>query len=141
MIAAFDFRILASVDAILNGLSLILIIAGLVAVKRGRVELHKKLMLAAVVVSALFLISYVIYHCNTEPVRFQRQDWLRPVYLTLLTSHIILAVVQVPLILRTVQLGLADRRAQHRKWAKVTTPIWLYVSFTGVVIYYMLYWL
>jgi putative membrane protein len=141
MIAAFDFRILASVDAALNGLCLMLIIAGLLAVKRGSIELHKKLMLAAVAVSALFLISYVIYHCTCEPVKFQHGGWFRVLYLTLLSSHIVLAVVQVPLILRTVQLGLADRRVQHRKWAKVTTPIWIYVSFTGVVIYYMLYWL
>ena len=139
MIAAFDFRVLADVDAILNGVAFVLICAGLVAVKRGDIELHKKLMLAAVGVSALFLASYLTYHLTCESVKFTHEGWVRPVYFTLLISHIVLAAVQVPLILRTVHLGLKDRRAQHKKWAKVTTPIWLYVSLTGVIIYWMLY--
>ena len=71
--------------------------------------------------------------------RFQGEGAIRPVYFTLLISHIVLAAVQVPLILRTVYLGLKDRREAHKRWAKVTTPIWLYVSITGVVIYFMLY--
>ncbi|MCK5944647.1 MAG: DUF420 domain-containing protein [Planctomycetes bacterium] len=137
--AGFDFRVLADVDAILNGVAFLLICAGLVAVKRGNVELHKKLMLAAVATSALFLISYLTYHATCESVRFEGEGLIRPVYFTLLISHIVLAAVQVPLILRTVYLGLKDRREAHRKWAKVTTPIWLYVSITGVVIYLMLY--
>jgi len=141
MLAQFDFRILADVDACLNALALVLICSGLIAVKRGHIELHKKLMLAAVLVSALFLVSYVTYHLNAESVKFTKQGWIRPVYFTLLISHIVLAVVQVPLILRTVWLGLKDRREQHVEWAKVTAPIWLYVSVTGVVVYVMLYWL
>lgn len=139
MLAEFDFRILATVDAVLNALAFALICAGLVAIKRGNVELHKKLMLGAVAMSALFLVCYVTYHLNAPPVKFTGEGWIRPVYFTLLISHVVLAAVQVPLILRTVYLGLKDRRAQHRKWAKVTTPIWLYVSLTGVVIYAMLY--
>jgi putative membrane protein len=139
MLAAFDFRILADVDAALNALAFVLICAGLVAIKRGNVELHKKLMLGAVGVSAVFLVCYLTYHLNAPPVKFTREGWIRPVYFTLLISHIVLAAVQVPLILRTVYLGLKDRRAQHKKWAKVTTPIWLYVSVTGVVVYFMLY--
>ena len=137
--AGFALRFLADVDAALNGLAFVLICAGLVAVKRGNVELHKKLMLAAVATSALFLACYLTYHATCEAVKFQGEGAARPVYFTLLISHIVLAVVQVPLILRTVYLGLKDRRAAHKKWAKVTTPIWLYVSMTGVVIYLMLY--
>ena len=139
MLAAFDFRVLADADAVLNGIAFVLICAGLVAIKRGNVELHKKLMLAAVAVSALFLISYLTYHATCESVKFTGEGWIRPVYFTLLISHIVLAAVQVPLILRTVWLGLKDRRAAHKRWAKVTTPIWLYVSLTGVIIYLMLY--
>ncbi|MCC7066489.1 MAG: DUF420 domain-containing protein [Planctomycetes bacterium] len=139
MLAEFDFRILASVDASLNGLAFILICSGLIAIKRGKVELHKKLMLSAVGVSALFLVCYLTYHLNVAPVKFVHGGWLAAVYWPLLISHIVLAAVQVPLILRTVYLGLKDRRAQHKKWAKVTTPIWLYVSITGVIVYLMLY--
>ncbi|HEX5052270.1 MAG TPA: DUF420 domain-containing protein [Planctomycetota bacterium] len=136
---AFDFRVLADVDASLNALAFVLICSGLVAIKRRNIELHKKLMLSAVAVSAVFLTCYLTYHLNAPPVKFAGEGWIRPVYFTLLISHIVLAVVQVPLILRTVYLGLKDRRAQHKKWAKVTTPIWLYVSVTGVVVYLMLY--
>jgi uncharacterized membrane protein YozB (DUF420 family) len=139
MLAAIDFRFLADVDATLNGIAFLLICAGLIAVKRGNVELHKKLMLAAVGVSALFLACYLTYHATCEPVKYRHDDWTRPVYYTLLLTHVVLAAVQVPLILRTVWLGLKDRREQHKKWAKVTTPIWLYVSLTGVIIYWLLY--
>jgi uncharacterized membrane protein YozB (DUF420 family) len=135
----FDFRILADIDAALNALAFVLICAGLVAIKRGKVELHKKLMLSAVGVSALFLACYVTYHLNAEPVKFTGEGWIRPVYFALLISHVVLAAVQVPLILRTVWLGLKDRREQHKRWARVTAPIWLYVSVTGVVVYLMLY--
>lgn len=139
MLAAFDFRILADIDAILNGIAFLLICAGLIAIKRGNVELHKKLMLSAVGCSVLFLACYLTYHLTCESVKFQGEGAIRTVYFVLLLTHIVLAAVQVPLILRTVYLGLKDRREAHKKWAKVTTPIWLYVSVTGVVIYLMLY--
>lgn len=139
MLAEFDFRVLAHVDASLNAIAFVLICAGLVAVKQGRVELHKKLMLSAVGVSAVFLACYLTYHATCEPVHYRYDDWTRPFYLALLISHVVLAVVQVPLILRTVWLGLKDRREAHRRWAKVTTPIWLYVSLTGVLVWVMLY--
>ncbi len=139
MLADFDFRILADVDATLNALAFVLICCGLVAIKRGNELLHKKLMLTAVGVSAVFLTCYLTYHIGGEPVHFKHEGWIRPCYFVLLISHIVLAIVQVPLILRTVYLGLKDRRVQHKKWAKVTTPIWLYVSVTGVVVYFMLY--
>ena len=139
MLAEFDFRILADVDATLNGIAFVLICSGLIAIKRGNIELHKKLMLSAVGVSALFLACYLTYQFKVASVKFGHDGWLAGVYYPLLISHIVLAVVQVPLILRTVYLGLKDRRAQHKKWAKVTTPIWLYVSITGVIVYLMLY--
>jgi putative membrane protein len=136
---AFDFTILADVDAVLNGCAFVSLCAALIAIKRGNVALHKRLIFVAVGFSAAFLACYLTYHCTCEPVRFRGEGWTRWVYYPLLISHIVLAVVQVPLILRTLFLGLKDRRAEHRKWAKVTTPIWLYVSLTGVIVYLLLY--
>jgi len=128
------------VNASLNAAAAVLIVAGLLAIKRGRVALHKKLMLAAFGVSAAFLACYLTYHAaKTEPVRFSGQGWIRGVYFVVLISHVVLAVVQLPLILMTIRLGLRDDRARHRRWARVTAPMWLYVSVTGVVVYLMLY--
>jgi len=136
---AFDFTILADVDAVLNGCAFVFLCAALVAIKRGNVALHKRLIFVAVGISAAFLACYLTYHCTCEPVKFRGEGWIVPVYYGLLISHIVLAVVQVPLILRTLWLGLQDRRVAHRQWAKVTTPIWLYVSLTGVIVYLLLY--
>jgi putative membrane protein len=138
-LATFDFRVLAHVDAVLNALAFVFVCAALVAIKRGNVTLHKRLMLTAVGISAAFLCCYLVYHWNAEPVRFTGTGWVLTGYRVLLVSHIVLAAVQVPLILRTLYLGLKDRREQHRRWARVTTPIWLYVSLTGVVVYLLLY--
>ena len=139
MLAAFDYRVLADVDAILNACAFVFLALALVAVKRGNIELHKKLIWVAVAFSAAFLACYVVYHLNAEPVKFVHEGWIRPVYFVLLISHVVLAAVQVPLILRTLYLGVKDRREQHRRWAKVTAPIWLYVSITGVIVYLLLY--
>ena len=139
MLADFDFRVLAHVDAILNALAFVFICGALIAIKRGNVQLHKRLILIAVAISAAFLCCYVVYHLNAPAVKFTKEGWIRWVYFPLLISHVVLAAVQVPLILRTLYLGLKDRREQHRKWAKVTAPIWLYVSITGVIVYVMLY--
>lgn len=134
------YQFFPHLNAALNATALVLIVAGLVAVKRGRLELHKRLMLSAFAVSALFLLSYLTYHVSKEaPVQFRHDGWLRVVYLVILLSHIVLAVVQVPLILVTIRLGLRDERERHRRWARVTAPVWLYVSVTGVVVYLMLY--
>lgn len=127
-------------NASLNAVAALLIASGLVAIKRGNVQLHKKLMLAAFAVSAAFLACYLTYHVSkSAPVPFRGEGWARTVYRVILFSHIVLAVVQLPLILMTIRLGLRDERARHRRWAKVTAPMWLYVSVTGVVVYLMLY--
>lgn len=139
MLAAFDFRVLAHVDASLNAVATVLIVAGIVAAKRGRIELHKKLMYAAASVSAAFLCCYLVYHANAEPVKFGHTGVLAAIYYPLLISHVVLAAVQVPLIVTTIVLGIRDRRQRHRRWAKVTWPIWLYVSVTGVLVYLLLY--
>lgn len=130
---------LPHVNATLNALATVLIVAGLIAIKVRREGLHVRLMLAAFAVSALFLASYVTYHLSGPPVKFQGEGTIRTVYFVILISHIVLAAVQVPLILNTIRLGLRNDRLRHRRWAKVTAPIWLYVSVTGVVVYWLLY--
>lgn len=139
VLAEFDFRILADVNASLNATALVLILAGLYAIKKGKEAVHKKLMLTATGVSALFLISYVTYHLNGEPVKFGHEGAIRYVYFFILFTHITLAAVVAPLVITTVILGLKDKREKHRKFAKVTAPIWIYVSTTGVIVYVMLY--
>lgn len=139
MLAANDFSFLADVNASLNGVATILIIAGLVAIKRKNEALHKALMLSAAAVSALFLASYLTYHLTSDPVKFQGEGALRTIYFAVLISHVVLAAAVPILVAGTIIHGLKDNRAKHRKWAKITAPIWLYVSVTGVVVYYMLY--
>ncbi len=130
---------LPTVNATLNTISAILLTIGYVLIRQRRVEAHKRCMLAAFAVSVLFLISYVIYHANAGSTPFTRQGWIRPVYFTILISHIILAFVIVPLAIRTLYLAWRERFEKHRRIAKITLPIWLYVSVTGVLIYLMLY--
>jgi len=140
MIAENELGFLADVNASLNATALVLIVAGLIAIKRGNEAVHKKLMLSAAAVSALFLVSYVTYHLTCDSVPFGREGTtIRVVYLFVLISHVILAAVTPVLVIVTIVLGLKDRREKHRKWARVTAPIWLYVSITGVIVYYMLY--
>lgn len=130
---------LPTVNATLNTISAILLTIGYVLIRQRRIEAHKRCMLAAFAVSVLFLISYVIYHANAGSTPFTRQGWIRPVYFTILISHIILAFVIVPLAIRTLYLAWRERFEQHRRIAKITLPVWLYVSITGVLIYIMLY--
>lgn len=134
-----DFRFLADVNASLNATAFVLTVAGLVAIKRGRESSHKRLMLAAAVVSALFLASYLTYHATCEPVTFKGEGAIRYAYFGILISHVILAAALAPLLVTTVILGIRDRREKHRRFARVTAPIWIYVSITGVVVYLMLY--
>ena len=96
-------------------------------------------MLSALTVSALFLISYLVYHYQVGSVRFAQEGWIRSVYLSILFSHIVLAIVIVPMVLRTVYLAIKERFDKHMSIARWTFPIWMYVSVTGVVVYLMLY--
>ncbi len=129
---------LPAVNATLNGISAVLLVAGLVAVKRGRLQLHLRLMFAALGSSALFLISYIVYHNFQGDTKFAGTGPMRPVYFFVLVTHIVLSGVAVPLILTSFYLALAGRLAAHRRVSKVTFPIWLYVSVTGVMIFAML---
>lgn len=130
---------LPALNATLNGLSFILLVTGITLIKRGRREAHRLAMLAALTSSALFLISYVIYHLNVLSKPFEGQGPIRYVYFTILISHIILAVTIVPLVIVTTVRALKANFVRHRAIAKITYPLWMYVSVTGVVIYLMLY--
>jgi uncharacterized membrane protein YozB (DUF420 family) len=140
-----DVSVLPAIDASLNGLSALLLVAGFVAVRSRRIELHKKFMLAAVISSAVFLACYLTYHVHRTyvsglgPTRFGGQGAARSVYFTILLSHTVLAVAVLPLVLVTVWRALRGRFDRHRRVARWTLPIWLYVSVTGVVVYFMLY--
>jgi putative membrane protein len=130
---------LATTDAVLNGIATVLLVSGFLLIKSGREQAHKWAMLAALGVSTAFLICYLTYHLTSEPVRFGGSGAIRPVYFSILISHVALAVTVPVLAIWTAVLGLRDRRAAHRKLAWWTFPIWLYVSITGVIVYLMLY--
>jgi uncharacterized membrane protein YozB (DUF420 family) len=132
-------RDLPALNAVLNGTSGLLILAGWMLIRRGHRLAHQRVMLAAVACSALFLVSYLTYHFHVGSVRFQGQGPIRTVYFAILISHTILAAAIVPLVLITVSHGLRERFDRHRRIARVTLPLWAYVSVTGVVIYWMLY--
>lgn len=134
-----DYSIFPAINATLNGSSAVLLVSARTMIKRGRIAVHRALMLAAVGTSTLFLISYLYYHAHVGNVHFQGQGWSRPVYFSILISHTILATVIVPLVIITLSRGLRQRFDRHRAIARWTYPLWLYVSVTGVVIYLMLY--
>jgi len=130
----------AALNACLNGLSGILLVCGYAAIRAGKKDIHKALMLSAVGVSLVFLISYLTYHIRVgKAVLFQGQGWIRPGYFTLLTSHTILAATIVPLIIVTLRRAWLERFDKHRLLARWTLPLWFYVSVTGVIIYFMVY--
>lgn len=130
-----------ALNAILNALATVLIVAGLIAIKSGNEKAHRFLMGSALVVSALFLTGYIYHKYVIMSVHtvFNGEGFIRTVYYVMLISHIILAMTIPVLVLRTAYLGIKDRRELHKKWARVTYPIWLYVSVTGVLVYFFLY--
>jgi len=134
-----DYSFFPALNAFLNGTSAVLILTGLTLIRRGRREAHKRAMLAAVATSCLFLVSYLYYHSQVGSVRFQGQGWSRPVYFAILLSHTVLATVIVPFVLVTLWRAIKGRFERHAAAARWTYPMWLYVSVTGVVIYFMLY--
>jgi len=130
---------LPALNATLNAASAVLLVAGFTCIRAGKIAAHTACMLAACLVSALFLTSYLIYHAHVGSVRFGGTGWIRPVYFTVLISHTALAIAIVPLILRTLWLAGRRRFAEHKALARWTLPLWLYVSVTGVLVYWMLY--
>ena len=134
-----QYAIYPVINATLNGTSAVLLLAGRWQIKRGRMAAHRAFMLTAVCTSTLFLASYLYYHWHVGSVHFQGQGWSRPVYFTILISHTILAATIVPLVIITLSRALRERFDRHRAIARWTFPLWLYVSCTGVIVYFMLY--
>jgi uncharacterized membrane protein YozB (DUF420 family) len=132
---------LPALNAALNSLSAVFLLAGFLFIKSRNQNAHRTCMLIAFGCSILFLISYLIYHYQVGSVPFRGQGWIRPVYFSVLLTHTILATAVVPLALVTLTRALRERFDAHRRIARWTFPIWLYVSVTGVVVYWMLYWL
>jgi putative membrane protein len=136
---------LPHVNATLNSISALLLIAGFILIRRRNITAHRKCMIAAFVTSLIFLVSYITYHSllvyylGQGPTRFRGEGWVRPVYFTILLTHTVLAVIIAPLAIITLWRGLSERFDKHRRIARWTLPVWLYVSVTGVMVYLMLY--
>ncbi|HEX3798359.1 MAG TPA: DUF420 domain-containing protein [Verrucomicrobiae bacterium] len=136
---------LPAVNGSLNALSAIFLTAGFIFIRRKNVSAHRKCMIAAFITSTIFLACYLTYHIylakvlHRGPTIFKDPAWFRPIYLTILITHLILAVVIVPLIFITLIRALRERFDQHKKIARWTWPLWMYVSVTGVLIYWLLY--
>ncbi len=134
-----DVTQLPLVNASLNATATFLLVGGIIAVKRGHAKLHSGLMIAAIVVSALFLTSYLIYHYHVPSKKFPDLGFIKTIYLLVLIPHIILAAVMVPMIVKTFWHAYKQDWDKHKKIARITFPIWMYVSVTGVIVYFMLY--
>jgi uncharacterized membrane protein YozB (DUF420 family) len=130
---------LPAVNATLNAISTILLVTAYVLIRRGQIDLHRRVMLAACATSTLFLVCYLTYHAQVGSVRFMRQGFVRPLYFTILITHVTLAALVLPLAIITLSRALRERFDRHRAIARWTLPIWLYVSVTGVLVYVLLY--
>jgi len=131
--------VLPTINAILNATAAVLLVWGYVLIRRKRVQQHRKVMITAFFVSGAFLVCYLVYHLQVGSVRFPKQGVIRTVYMSILTTHTTLAAAVPVLAILTLRRGLAGRLNAHRRLARWTLPIWLYVSVTGVVVYLMLY--
>ena len=131
--------VLPTVNAILNATSAVLLVWGYLLIRRKRIDTHRKVMQTAFATSCLFLVCYLVYHAQVGSVRFQGSGTIRAIYLTILATHTVLAATVPVLAIITLRRGLAGKYDRHRRIARWTLPIWLYVSVTGVVVYLMLY--
>ena len=127
------------VNATLNGVCTFFLLVGLAFIRNGKIRWHRASMLCAFACSIFFLGFYIYFHVHAGIIRFGGQGWIRPVYFTLLVSHTILAITALPLVIVTLAYALSERFSSHRRLAHWTYPIWLYVSVTGVIIYWLLY--
>ncbi|MEK8127820.1 DUF420 domain-containing protein [Paenibacillus filicis] len=134
----FDVTIFPLLNAIFNCFTFVFLVLSLIAIKKKNINVHRNWIFAAFGSTALFLISYVTYHFLTEPTKFGGPDWLKYTYFFVLITHVLLAIVNVPLALFTMASGLGRKIARHRKIARWTMPIWLYVSATGVLVYVLI---
>jgi putative membrane protein len=134
----FDVHIFARLNAAINSAVAFLLLVGLLAVKRGRYALHKKVMMTAMLLSLLFLVSYICHHLLSDSTSFGASGTIKYVYYFILITHILLAAIILPFILYTSYRALVAEWPQHRKLARITWPIWFYVSVTGVIVYWMI---
>jgi uncharacterized membrane protein YozB (DUF420 family) len=130
---------LPTVNASLNALSGVLLILGYICIRKRWIDRHRRCMIAAFVASTLFLVSYLVYHAQVGSVPFTREGPVRPIYFSILVTHVILAAALVPLAILTMSRGLREHYPRHRAIARWTLPVWLYVSVTGVLVYVLLY--
>ena len=129
---------LPPIYATINGITAVVLVAGVLAIKNGNRILHKRLMTSAIALSLAFLVMYVAYHMTTDSAKFGGEGFIRMVYFFILISHIILSIAVIPMVLITYVRALAERFDRHKKISKITFPIWLYVAVTGVVVYLMI---
>jgi len=125
-------------NAVINGSTFLILLAALWAIKNKNITLHKRLMTTAIALSLVFLLSYVLFHASTEPTKFAGEGMVRNIYFFLLLTHILLAIAIVPLVLISYVRAIAQKFDKHRKIARITLPIWLYVTSTGVIVYLMI---
>lgn len=130
---------LPAVNACLNGASTVLLTFGYILIKQGKKAAHRNCMVGALITSTVFLACYLVYHSFAGRTTFVNPQWFRPIYLAILLTHTVLAVVIVPMVMVTVVFAIRQRWESHRKIARWTWPVWMYVSVTGVVIYLLLY--
>ncbi len=133
-----DVSYLPRFHAFLNGSCTLLLIAGYVAVRRKQYNIHRTLMVACFLLSSIFLVSYVVYHSQAPATKFGGEGIIRPIYFTILITHIVLAAAILPLALFTISRSWRGEFAKHKKIARITLPIWIYVTATGVIVYFMI---
>lgn len=129
---------LPPIYAAINGVTAVVLVAGVLAIKKGKRKLHEQLMTTAIALSLAFLVMYVAYHMTSDSTKFGGEGIIRPIYFFILISHILLSIAVIPLVLITYVRALANKFDKHKKIAKITFPIWLYVAVTGVVVYLMI---
>lgn len=129
---------LPPIYATINGATAILLVAAVIAIKNGKRKLHENLTQTAIAFSVIFLVMYVVYHMTSDSTPFGGEGWIRPVYFFLLISHILLSIIIIPLVLYTYVRAISGSFERHKKLAKITFPLWLYVAVTGVIIYLMI---
>lgn len=137
-IEGYDFSYLPKIYSVINALTAVLLVTAVYQIRKGNREIHERLMKVNMILSLVFLLMYVVYHITSDPTEFGGTGIIRYVYFFLLVSHIILSVIITPLVLFTFWRGITSDFTRHRKIAKITFPLWLYVAVTGVIIYWMI---
>lgn len=137
-IEGIDFSFLPPIYATINGLTGVLLILAVVAIKKGNRKLHERIMKVNLTLSATFLVMYILYHITSEPTVYLDDSFMKYIYYSVLISHVVLSIMVVPLVLFTFSKALMNKFDKHKRLAKITFPIWLYVAFSGVIVYLLI---